>query len=98
MGVEYGPRKVRVNCIAPAAIDTPMLRESSLDSPGVDEQAFFRTAPLGRYGTAKEIAQVALFLVSDESSYLNGAVIGADGGITTAEEFLPDGVGHLTPI
>lgn len=82
MAVEYGPRKVRVNCIAPAAIFTPMLRESNLDSPAFDEQAFFRKAPLGRYGTALEIARIALFLASDEASYLNGAIIVADGGIT----------------
>ena len=54
MAVEYGPKKIRVNCIAPAAIFTPMLRESNLDSPTFDEQAFFRKAPLGRYGTALE--------------------------------------------
>jgi NAD(P)-dependent dehydrogenase (short-subunit alcohol dehydrogenase family) len=82
MAVEYGPFKIRVNCIAPAAIDTPMLRESDLDNPAFDEQAFFRTAPLGRYGSAREVAQVALFLASDESSYLNGAILVADGGIT----------------
>jgi NAD(P)-dependent dehydrogenase (short-subunit alcohol dehydrogenase family) len=82
MAVEYGPKKVRVNCIAPAAISTPMLRESNLDHASFDEQAFFRTAPLGRYGTSREIAQVALFLASDEASYLNGAIIVADGGIT----------------
>lgn len=82
MAVEYGPKKVRVNCIAPAAISTPMLRESSLDNAAFDEAAFFRTAPLGRYGTPDEIARVALFLASEEASYLNGAIIVADGGIT----------------
>ncbi len=82
MAVEYGPKKIRVNCIAPAGIMTEMLRESSLDNPDFDEQAFFRTAPLGRYGTPEEIAKLALFLASDDSSYLNGAIVVADGGIT----------------
>jgi len=82
MAVEYGPKNVRVNCIVPAGVDTPMLRESSLDNPSFDEAAFLRKAPLGRYGTPDEIAQAALFLASDESSYLNGAIIRADGGIT----------------
>jgi len=82
MAVEYGPKNVRVNCIAPAAILTDMLRQSSLNNPDFDEAAFFKTAPLGRYGKADEIAKLALFLASDESSYINGAVIVADGGIT----------------
>jgi NAD(P)-dependent dehydrogenase (short-subunit alcohol dehydrogenase family) len=82
MAVEYGPKKVRVNCIAPAAVYTDMLRQSSLDNPAFNEQAFFQTAPLGRYGTPEEVASTALFLASDESSYLNGVVIVADGGIT----------------
>lgn len=82
MAVEYGPHKVRVNCIAPAGIDTPMLRESNLDQSNFDEAKFFAKAPLGRYGTAQEIAGVALFLASDESSYLTGTVLVADGGTT----------------
>ncbi|HEY2933681.1 MAG TPA: SDR family NAD(P)-dependent oxidoreductase [Acidobacteriota bacterium] len=82
MAVEYGPRNIRVNCIAPAAIYTPMLYESNLNNPAYDEAAFFKKTPLGRYGTPEEIAKVALFLACDESSYLNGAVIVADGGIT----------------
>lgn len=84
MAVEYGPRGVRVNCIAPAAILTPMMRASNPRGSAVfDEERFLglRT-PLRRYGSAQEVAQVALFLASDESSYLNGAVIVADGGIT----------------
>jgi NAD(P)-dependent dehydrogenase (short-subunit alcohol dehydrogenase family) len=59
-----------------------MLRESSLDNPGFDERLFLNTAPLRRYGKPEEIAQTALFLASDESSYLNGAILVADGGIT----------------
>lgn len=85
MAVEYGRYNIRVNCIAPAAIMTPMVRESNPDdgSDGFDEKAFLNLrTPLRRYGTPEEIAKVALFLASDESSYLNGAVIVADGGIT----------------
>ena len=82
MAVEFGPKKVRVNCIAPAGIDTEMLRESSLDNPDFDAQYFFARAPLSRYGTPEEVANLALFLASDESSYINGAIVRADGGIT----------------
>ena len=82
MAVEFGPKKVRVNCIAPAGVDTEMLRESSLDNPDFDSKYFFARAPLGRYGKPDEVANLALFLASDESSYLNGAIVRADGGIT----------------
>lgn len=84
MAVEYGPRGVRVNCIAPAAIQTPMLQGSNpADSGRFDEERFLKLrTPLRRYGRPDEIARVALFLASDEASYLNGAILVADGGIT----------------
>jgi NAD(P)-dependent dehydrogenase (short-subunit alcohol dehydrogenase family) len=85
MAVEYGRFGIRVNCIAPAAIMTPMVKQSnpSDGSSGFDEESFLKLrTPLRRYGTPEEIAQVALFLASDESSYINGAIIVADGGIT----------------
>lgn len=82
MAVEYGPQKVRVNCIAPAAIYTDMVRESNLDQPDFDEELFYAKVPLRRWGQPEEVAQVALFLASEESSYVTGAVIVADGAIT----------------
>ena len=82
MAVEYGPQNVRVNCIAPAAIYTEMVRESNLDDPEFDEEQFLQTTPVRRWGMPEDIARIALFLASDESSYLNGAIIVADGGIT----------------
>ena len=83
MAAEYGRYKVRVNCIAPAAIMTPMMRQSNPENSTFDEERFLKLrTPLRRYGTPEEIAKVALFLASDESSYLNGAIIVADGGIT----------------
>jgi NAD(P)-dependent dehydrogenase (short-subunit alcohol dehydrogenase family) len=81
MAVEYGPQRVRVNCIAPAAIMTDMLRESDLDNPKFNQQLFLDTTPLRRYGQPEDIAQLALFLASDQSSYLTGTIISADGGI-----------------
>ena len=83
MAAEYGRYNVRVNCIAPAAIMTPMMRQSNPENSSFDEERFLKLrTPLRRYGTPEEIAKVALFLASAESSYLNGAIIVADGGIT----------------
>ena len=81
--VKYGPEKIRSNCIAPAAILTPMVYESDLNKPTFDEQKFLTSGtPVRRWGRPEDIANIALFLASDESSYLNGAIIVADGGIT----------------
>jgi NAD(P)-dependent dehydrogenase (short-subunit alcohol dehydrogenase family) len=83
MAVEYGPKNIRVNCIAPAAIMTPMLKFSNLNSTTFDEERFLKLrSPLRRYGTPEEIGNLAVFLASDKSSFLNGAIIVADGGIT----------------
>ena len=83
MAVEFGPYNIRTNCIAPAAIMTPMAVESNLNDPGFDEEFFLtRGTPLRRWGTAEEIARAALFLASPDASYLNGAILVADGGIT----------------
>jgi NAD(P)-dependent dehydrogenase (short-subunit alcohol dehydrogenase family) len=83
MASEYGPDNIRVNCIAPAAIATEMVKESNLNDDSFDETAFLNLrSPLRRYGSAEEIAQIALFLASDESSYVNGAIIVGDGGVT----------------
>ncbi len=82
MAVACGKRGVRVNCICPAGIATEMVKASNLDDPAFDADYFFRKAPLGRLGTPEEIAALALFLASDESAYINGAIIRADGGST----------------
>ncbi len=83
MAVAYASRKVRVNCIVPCAVVTPMLKETSLKTPGFDKKKFFSDkTPLGRFGKPEEIANLALFLASDEASYLVGGLFVADGGIT----------------
>jgi len=83
MAVEYGPDGIRTNCIAPAAIHTPMIYESDLNKSTFDEQAFLTAkTPLRRWGFPDDVANIALFLASDEGSYINGAVIMADAGIT----------------
>ncbi|MEI8246433.1 MAG: SDR family NAD(P)-dependent oxidoreductase [Lentisphaerota bacterium] len=80
---EYGRYGIRTNCIAPAAIATDMVKESNPDGDDFDSIAFINLrTPLRRWGTPKEVAQLALFLASDDSAYINGTIIAADGGIT----------------
>ena len=83
MAVDYGKYNIRVNCIAPAAILTEMVKESNLNDPSFDNDFFIRQiTPLKRWGTPQDIAQIACFLSSDDASYINGAILTADGGIT----------------
>jgi NAD(P)-dependent dehydrogenase (short-subunit alcohol dehydrogenase family) len=72
---EYGPKGVRVNAIAPGPTRTPGTEPMG---DGLDQLA--ATLPLGRPADAEEIANAALFLGSDEASYINGAVLAVDGG------------------
>lgn len=77
--LEYGPRGIRVNCICPASVDTPML--SSQDNAD-DEAAFVSVAsPLGRITQPEEIAALAHFLASDDASAITGTVIPIDAGV-----------------
>jgi 3alpha(or 20beta)-hydroxysteroid dehydrogenase len=79
--LELGPQHIRVNVVAPGGVDTPMNAAVASDmeiAAGADPHA---KLPLGRIGRPEEIAKVALFLTSDDSSYSTGAVHVADGGM-----------------
>ena len=82
IAVEYGPA-VRANVIAPGSIDTPRFRKVAEEMD--DTEGFLaglaRVIPLRRLGTADDVAGIALFLASDQSAYVSGAVIPADGGL-----------------
>jgi meso-butanediol dehydrogenase/(S,S)-butanediol dehydrogenase/diacetyl reductase len=84
--IEYASRGIRVNCVCPGAIDTPLLRPS-LSIPGFAD-ATNAMIPMRRLGRPEEMANVVLFLASDLASYVTGAVIVADGGLT-AQTGLP---------
>ncbi len=78
MALEYGPRNIRVNAICPGTVDTPMLTEAGV--VGEVRRGLEATIPLRRIGTPEEIAKVALFLASEDSSFVSGAHIPVDGG------------------
>jgi NAD(P)-dependent dehydrogenase (short-subunit alcohol dehydrogenase family) len=82
MAIDFGPDNIRVNCLCPGDTDTGMLRDEARQV-GEPEENFMAGAadrPLGRVGTPEEIAQAALFLASDASSYMTGATLVVDGG------------------
>lgn len=79
MAIDHAAENIRVNAIAPGPTDTPMLRRF-LDAEG--RAAFAATFPMKRLGCPEEIAQAALFLASDEASFVTGAIFCVDGGQT----------------
>ena len=79
VAMEAGSGNIRVNAIAPGFIDTPM----TADIPPFLRQMTTLRTPLGRTGTADEIAAVALFLVSDDASFVTGQVVSPNGGLHT---------------
>jgi len=74
--IEYAAAHVRVNCICPGMIDTPMVQRI----PAAAQQAFVGRQPLARLGTAEEVARAALYLASDAASFTTGAALPVDGG------------------
>jgi len=82
MAIDHGPQKIRVNCICPGDTDTNMLRNEAAQL-GEREDLFLAESarrPLGRVGTPEEIAQAALYLASDASSFVTGTALVVDGG------------------
>ena len=81
--LEYAPAGIRVNSIHPGYVDTAMLRDAFVGRPGGElTELVAAVTPLGRLGTPEEIAFAALFLASDESSFMTGAELVVDGGYT----------------
>jgi NAD(P)-dependent dehydrogenase (short-subunit alcohol dehydrogenase family) len=82
IAVEFARRDVRANALCPGPIETPLLQDLLADP--ARRQRRLVHIPMGRFGRAEEIAKAALFLASDESSYMTGAALVVDGGITAA--------------
>jgi NAD(P)-dependent dehydrogenase (short-subunit alcohol dehydrogenase family) len=82
MAIDHGKHNIRVNCVCPGDIDTPMLRSECVQL-GEDAQSFMREAanrPLARIGTPEDVANAVLFLASPMSSWITGAALVVDGG------------------
>ena len=83
LAVEFARQGVRVNALCPGPVETPLLLRLFADDPAAFERRRVHL-PMGRLATAREIANAALFLASDDASYVNGATFLVDGGLTAA--------------
>ncbi len=87
MAVELAGYAIRVNAIAPGPIETRAVRERHRPTT---REAYLRTIPMQRYGTVDEVASAAVFLSSDEASYVTGHILNVDGGFYAAGLIEPD--------
>ncbi len=85
VAVEQAQYGVRANCVCPGPIDTAWTRRHEGPMKREDEKLMVSATPLGRRGTPEEVANVYLFLASDEASYVTGSLYAVDGGITVAK-------------
>jgi NAD(P)-dependent dehydrogenase (short-subunit alcohol dehydrogenase family) len=83
LAVQYARQGIRVNALCPGTVDTPLLQRIWGDDPAAAQRRLVHI-PVGRLAQPREIVNAALFLASDESSYVNGAAFVVDGGVTAA--------------
>ena len=95
LAIEWGARGIRVNAVAPNGVDTPMLA-AGVPQDFRDGVMLDRT-PMGRFATAEEVASVIGFLLSPGASYVNGAVVEVDGGLTAGYLTHRNGADYAVP-
>ncbi|HSZ71581.1 MAG TPA: SDR family oxidoreductase, partial [Cytophagaceae bacterium] len=89
MAQELGPKKIRINSIAPGAIKTP-INTHAWDTPAAETE-LLKLIPYNRVGETSDIGSVAAWLASDESDYIHGTTIFVDGGMTLYPGFYGNG-------
>jgi NAD(P)-dependent dehydrogenase (short-subunit alcohol dehydrogenase family) len=84
LALDYAPHGIRVNALCPGIVDTPMLQEfaATRPDPAAARRSYEMAQPIGRLGTPDECADAALWLVSDEASFVTGVALPVDGGFT----------------
>lgn len=84
LAIDHVTDNIRVNCLCPGTVDTPSLadRIAAFPDPAEARKRFISRQPMGRFGTAEEIAAAALYLVSDETAFVTGVAFPIDGGLT----------------
>jgi len=84
VAADYVGRGIRCNALCPGTVETPSLEEriQAQPDPAAARAAFIARQPMGRLGTAEEIAELCVYLASDESAYMTGATLVIDGGMT----------------
>jgi NAD(P)-dependent dehydrogenase (short-subunit alcohol dehydrogenase family) len=88
MAIDHARENIRVNSVSPGTIDSPMLHAAVAITPNPDQtrRAFDEVQPRGRVGTIEEVSAVFAFLASDQASYVSGANISVDGGMSIKSE------------
>ena len=88
MAIDYAREGIRVNSVSPGTIDSPMLHDfvATQKDPEKTREAFDEMHPVGRVGTIGEVANVFVFLASDQSSFVTGANYSVDGGLSVKGE------------
>lgn len=84
MALDYVLDNIRVNCVCPGTVETPSLiqRLAAFPDPEEARKNFIARQPMGRFGTAEEIAQAALYLVSPSAEFVTGVAFAIDGGLS----------------
>ncbi len=91
MALDYGHMGIRVNCLCPGLIETPMTAALHIEELAEVRKTFIDLHILGRSGTPEEVAAAALFLASDDASFVTGASLVVDGGFTSGRRLIAPG-------
>jgi NAD(P)-dependent dehydrogenase (short-subunit alcohol dehydrogenase family) len=87
MAIHYGPKGIRVNCIAPGTVRTPIWSERLARTPRLFDD-LTKVYPLGRVGEVEDVAPAAVFLCSDDASWITGVTLPVDGGLTAGSYYI----------